>query len=800
VRLGRTLLDGGAPFVDLVALDIDGDGLEDLVATREGIGVIALRNLGGDFEAESTLVPGATSLRARGLVDVDQDGVADLVLAGVSGPGLGWCRALGAGTFGPVQPIWPQTESITEATIADIDVDGDLDVVAVTTSADIVLAALGGGTPGTMQRVVLATLPTSHFTQQLDPLVGDLDGDGLPEVLFESNSGILSLPNMGGLVFGPPRTVISSSASPMDLVDVDRDGDLDLFQAFFVPYVVLNDGAGNLSQFVTLTPSNAHGPSAAWGDQDGDGWPDLVQIGGNFTGAFWYPNLATGVAPYLGPRLTLGGGLAQPWRILALDADADGDQDLAVLDRGRSSVTLLATVGGEPLESLVSSTGSTQPVPIDMHAADLDGDGVLDLVTSTFFELQVLLGRGDGSYQPATPIALTGPGTSAYGSLAAPVDVDGDGDLDLVTSIGTSAAAGPSRIVWFPGDGLGNFGPESAVTGTLATYIDRVRAADVDADGLVDVVAYRFSGDSVALWRGVGGGAFAGATAALTGGFNSDEALEDLDGDGQLDLVALVGPFPGHFVWVPSAGATGAVPQVLAAAPYATDFRFGDVDGDGRRDIVVQRRVANGPNQRELAVLLRTGPTSFGPLTSAVQMFDVAVQWTLVDLDGDQDLDVAWSGNLQAEVGLVRNLRFGTFGQEYCEAVPNSTGSEGHLRALGDPSLGQGALRLAVTEVPAFQSVLVLAGRTRTSVFPVPSSVGRLCVGGPLGRFAGQVLASGPAGQAWLDVDLGQLPTPTGAVAAQPGETWTFQAWHRDAGPSGPSSNFTRAVAVVFQP
>jgi len=74
-----------------------------------------------------------------------------------------------------------------------------------------------------------------------------------------------------------------------------------------------------------------------------------------------------------------------------------------------------------------------------------------------------------------------------------------------------------------------------------------------------------------------------------------------------------------------------------------------------------------------------------------------------------------------------------------------------------------------------------------------------LCLGGSIGRFVGpgQVMNSGASGSFTLTVDLSALPTPTGLVTAQPGETWNFQAWYRDANP-GPTSNFTDAVAVTF--
>jgi len=77
-----------------------------------------------------------------------------------------------------------------------------------------------------------------------------------------------------------------------------------------------------------------------------------------------------------------------------------------------------------------------------------------------------------------------------------------------------------------------------------------------------------------------------------------------------------------------------------------------------------------------------------------------------------------------------------------------------------------------------------------------------LCLGGNIGRFVGpgQVLDSGADGRFELDLDLSALPQPSGSVAAMAGQSWSFQAWHRDTQPSGQAtSNFTEGVELTFR-
>ncbi|MEL6908044.1 MAG: hypothetical protein AAFP22_21730, partial [Planctomycetota bacterium] len=80
--------------------------------------------------------------------------------------------------------------------------------------------------------------------------------------------------------------------------------------------------------------------------------------------------------------------------------------------------------------------------------------------------------------------------------------------------------------------------------------------------------------------------------------------------------------------------------------------------------------------------------------------------------------------------------------------------------------------------------------------------LGTLCLGGNVGRFnaPGQILSSGLGGAFALTVDLGAIPELAGLVAVQPGETWRFQAWHRDfVSGVGTTSNLTDRATLGFE-
>ncbi|MFT7168076.1 MAG: hypothetical protein ACI80K_001201 [Paracoccaceae bacterium] len=79
-------------------------------------------------------------------------------------------------------------------------------------------------------------------------------------------------------------------------------------------------------------------------------------------------------------------------------------------------------------------------------------------------------------------------------------------------------------------------------------------------------------------------------------------------------------------------------------------------------------------------------------------------------------------------------------------------------------------------------------------------SSGNLCIAGSIGRYVagGQIKNSGRAGESSLTPDLTQTPQPNGLVSITTGETWNFQAWHRDSSGGTTTSNFTIGLSLAF--
>jgi len=140
-------------------------------------------------------------------------------------------------------------------------------------------------------------------------------------------------------------------------------------------------------------------------------------------------------------------------------------------------------------------------------------------------------------------------------------------------------------------------------------------------------------------------------------------------------------------------------------------------------------------------------------------------------------------------------------GTNYCNTNPNSTGNSGRIDAFGSPIASANNVTLTATSLPNNAFLFFLCSTTQAQINNPGGSQGNLCLGGAIGRYvgAGQIQNTGATGSASLALNLTNTPQPTGSVSIAAGQTWNFQAWHRDVVGGGAVSNFTDATTVLFQ-
>ena len=148
----------------------------------------------------------------------------------------------------------------------------------------------------------------------------------------------------------------------------------------------------------------------------------------------------------------------------------------------------------------------------------------------------------------------------------------------------------------------------------------------------------------------------------------------------------------------------------------------------------------------------------------------------------------------------IREVSDGGLSLNYCMANANSSGLSGEISGMGSTFAADNNVTLIASQLPNLVFGFFITSQTQGFVQNPAGSEGNLCVGGSIGRYVGpgQIQNSGATGVLQLSLDLTMHPTPLGFVSVQAGETWNFQAWHRDSVAGNATSNFTNGLSVMF--
>ncbi len=419
-----------------------------------------------------------------------------------------------------------ETISVSEAfhtaavTTGDLDGDGQPEVIAAGYDEDAI--AWFRRTESGWAR---------HDVHQLDGafaiLAHDLDADGDPDLVAASrvNGKVLWYENRreqadGGTPGFIPRLLLQEEhAEPasVDAADVDGDGGTDVVVAFtYRPEirVLLNPGGGGEGLGGLAISIAVPGNGVSWvraRDFDGDGDVDLVAATPwdwvAHLNYYWFRN--DGPGGFAGPIPIAGGEhLHGAFAAAIADLDGDGRLDLATMsDWGQGNRTVnwfrrLDAAGEQWSEAITvdadfHGSDGTQ----SLHAADLDGDGRIDLMAGSSFlgpGLRVWWNRGPAVGMPAVFHRLElAPGFPAHGVTAA--DLDGDGAAEVIA--GSWEFEGGRIRAWrvatppdpptppCPGDLAGDatVGPADLMAALAAWGPGPDHPADLDGDGIVGI-------------------------------------------------------------------------------------------------------------------------------------------------------------------------------------------------------------------------------------------------------------------------------------------------------------------------
>jgi FG-GAP-like repeat len=625
----------------MLFLDYDGDGDLDLLtcnsfsnsAGQQGlpqpINRLYLNNGAGIFtDATASLMPNQPDYNTGMAVgDIDGDGDIDLVfctqMSAPTTPGrlrvfVHQANGVAVETPGRVAAIPGFSGGFTDVALVDLDLDGDLDLVAASTQGVYLFTNDGTG------HFALAGSIPDTMVQTLD--AHDFDRDGRVDLLAVRRDWIQErfVPlrmwrnTPGGLVDVTATAIEAPELAPAEVhvFDCDGDGDLDLWGAVY-PQSTLwhNDGAGHLLQLCTRDLSNAAILFATVADVNGDGriGAGIIEQAQNGGMAVSYvpgdhngpgPRRIQLVAPDFSRRATC---------LQFLDVDGDGDLDLYVGIQGATSASanqdLLFHNNGGVFQDVTAAHMPVDLTPTtQVVAGDIDRDGVTDLVVAGS-SMRIYRGDGVGGFSnvtgmlPATPAPVTG---------VAMIDFDGDGDLDIVQALSPwSSPQWPLRL-------LRNDWPAPFVdvtNGVLPSLMaTAVATTDIDHDGRQDLLVLdpTAAGSSLRVFRSTGTG-FVDETATRAPAFvwaYTSLTVADIDGDGWEDVLlyderyglstqlqnvnGVLVPFPANSLYF-----NGSPP---------THPAFGDFDADGDQDMITWfGTVKNRARDLEIAAPPRLG-------------------------------------------------------------------------------------------------------------------------------------------------------------------------------------------------
>ena len=550
----------------------------------------------------------------------------------------------------------------------DIDGDGDLDLFVQETT-DRLLFFEREDTPDgqrhTWRPDAYSDLEVGEWFRFVD-----VDADGDRDLLAESPFSYMKLyrntGTAGGAVFElladtlrdtRGEAIFSDRQNIPNAADIDCDGRLDLFIGRLVGTVTRYEATG------------AIGASASPFRHITDRFEDIEIVAD--------PAAAGGVPPFDGP----GTGGAFPTlhgaNTMALaDYDADGDTDMFWGDFFEAGLLLIENAGSceapnlrveprpFPLDDPIRTSGYNAPT-----FGDYDGDGDLDLLmgvlggaynanTTTADNLMLFSQESDGGFELRTRrfISQIDVGSESVASL---VDLDGDGDLDMLLGNKIDPAdLSNSRVFLFENEGSAT-GPVFRRKGEFelpGAYHNAPAFGDLDADGDLDMLLGTWR-DEIRYVRNDGSATTPrftlvdSAYVEITRGSNATPTLGDLDGDGDLDLV--IGESSGALNYYENTGSASNPNFEFVSDEYG-DIDVGrrsfpklrDHDGDGDLDLIVGtesdgiRYFRNDGGPRSPDFVEADG---FFPAPDELPLFSTP-EFGDLDGDGDPDLVVGTAG------------------------------------------------------------------------------------------------------------------------------------------------------------
>lgn len=482
-----TLIDDYNSWTHFDVFDVDGDTDLDIIASGSGITFKVYYNDGNQNFSTSQQISTSSNINHIIAGDFDSDGDGDVIVAG---DGLKFLKNETNNSFSETI-IDNNVPVLTGNMVAnDIDNDGDLDLLISIYSyyqGEKIKCYLNDGNANFTEHV----LNTGGAGQKIKVI--DFDNDGDKDFLVAGDSGVRLYTNDGNLNFTNSIIIQGSTTltglKDIFIVDTENDGDLDIL-AVYSPifgdhYLMfyLNDGNDNFS-LNTL------------GDLQGGEY------------------------------------------IFAQDLNGSGYSDLIVTSEFMNDPQVHQNLGGNSFNLSILDTSLI--LPLSFNVGDLNNNGLLDIVTTSKIsnnELAIWTNLGNYEFEKQVIDYLIHPVNNGHMAInyAEIIDFNNDGDNDILA---TSNAVTPveGAIYLYTSDGVGNFTKSTiAISGEK---FHRAFAVDIDNDGDLDIVYSNYSSSGeIKYLQNDGNSTYQTITVANNLNYTKCKGYIDVNNDGYKDLV-----------------------------------------------------------------------------------------------------------------------------------------------------------------------------------------------------------------------------------------------------------------------
>jgi len=627
--------------------DINSDGYNDVIAGSATNGRLAWWDTLQGSTGRVTIALAVTNVATLQVVDMERDGDRD-VLAAIPGEGrVAWFEhGGGVATSWTDRTISSGLNNPLSACAGDLDDDGDIDVViALEGPGRVVWRRNVNGDGLTWQSAVI----DNAFAGASFTAIADVDRDGDMDVLAGARAaGLLAWwENIGGMATNwTRRNILTGPADLIDMkaMDYDRDGDVDLVGGYgssdIIAWAENVDGFGRAWSAHTITTQAQDIASIALADFDEDGGIDVV-----------------GTLPVRG-RVKTWPGEPPPWpgnyndnfgkifftnnngmsATTAADLDDDGDIDIAFANKTANEIRWLENRDGQAnnwLEHVLTSEATNVSA---LAAGDFDRDGDIDIAAAGVSPSDALWWwsqEPDGWTRH--DISVTNPVFNVVTIRAGDIDGDGDLDIALTATAGTAGFVTLARNT----DGVGgNWTIESVSSNLFRAHA--LDIGDLDDDGDNDIVASESIG--AIFWfenLDATGTLWAQRNMVASNSIFQRRIVRvaDMDRDGRNDVVYATEGFVNY--WKRIQGSTNfAFPGIGFLPGWVTVAEPVDADGDGDMDVLAASSFfTQGSDHVALLENVTTNLTQFTSKTINTTAVGIISGWA-GDLDGDGDPDL----------------------------------------------------------------------------------------------------------------------------------------------------------------